>query len=106
MRNDAGERRKGKKLRVEDEEEEEARQKAVGSSRGGDAAGGSSSGAGGNMKEEEVEEPPLEDAKPKGPVLRVSGKGKRKKRHYCSFEYDGNTFELVRFRTSLILVAW
>ncbi|XP_038971116.1 uncharacterized protein LOC103705583 [Phoenix dactylifera] len=89
-RNDAGERRKGKKLRVEDEEKEPQ-------SRGGDAAGGSSSGGGGggggggNGKEEE---PPLEDAKPKGRVLRVSGKGKRKKRHYCSFEYDGNTFEL------------
>ncbi|XP_026659863.2 uncharacterized protein LOC103705547 [Phoenix dactylifera] len=88
-RNGAGERRKGKKLRVEDEEKEPQ-------SRGGDAAGGSSSGGGGgggggNRKEEE---PPLEDAKPKGRVLRVSGKGKRKKRHYCSFEYDGSTFEL------------
>ncbi|KAG1361312.1 hypothetical protein COCNU_09G007750 [Cocos nucifera] len=96
-RNDAVERRKGKKLRVDGEEEE--RQKASESSRGGDAGGGGISGGGGgggggNGKEEEEEEPPLEDAKPKGPVLRVSGKGKRKKRHYRSFEYDGNTFEL------------
>ncbi|XP_038971303.1 uncharacterized protein LOC103698541 [Phoenix dactylifera] len=94
--NDAGERRRGQKLRVEEGEE---RQNAAETSRGATAAGGSSSGGGGggdggSGKGEEEEETPLEDAKPKGPVLRVSGKGRRKKRHYRSFEYDGNTFEL------------
>ncbi|KAL2490008.1 bromo-adjacent-like proteiny (BAH) domain-containing protein [Forsythia ovata] len=41
-----------------------------------------------NEEEEEVE------AQPIGDVVRVSGKGKGKKNHYQSFEYDGITYDL------------
>lgn len=37
-----------------------------------------------------------EDAKPVGDVVKVSGKGRKRKRHYAAFEYDGLQFELVR----------
>ncbi|XP_055821535.1 uncharacterized protein LOC129890053 isoform X2 [Solanum dulcamara] len=43
-------------------------------------------------KEEEEEQ--LEDAKPIGEVIRVTGKGKGRRNHYESFEYDGNRYEL------------
>lgn len=46
-------------------------------------------------KEEEEEQ--LEDAKPIGEVIRVTGKGKGRRNHYESFEYDGNRYELVSF---------
>ncbi|CAA7399642.1 unnamed protein product [Spirodela intermedia] len=36
----------------------------------------------------------LEDAKPVGDVVKVSGKGRKRKRHYAAFEYDGLQFEL------------
>ncbi|KAG9441238.1 hypothetical protein H6P81_017092 [Aristolochia fimbriata] len=42
----------------------------------------------------EEEETPQEDAKPIGEVVRTSGKGKWKKSHFASFEYDGNRFDL------------
>ncbi|XP_015085247.1 uncharacterized protein LOC107028621 isoform X1 [Solanum pennellii] len=45
------------------------------------------------VKEEEEEEQ-QEDAKPIGEVIRVTGKGKGRKTHYESFEYDGNRYEL------------
>ncbi|XP_016441599.1 ASI1-immunoprecipitated protein 3 isoform X1 [Nicotiana tabacum] len=45
-------------------------------------------------EEEEVEEEQLEDAKPIGEVIRVTGKGKGRRNHYESFEYDGNRYEL------------
>ncbi|KAI7741563.1 hypothetical protein M8C21_006331, partial [Ambrosia artemisiifolia] len=35
------------------------------------------------------------DAKPIGDVIRVSGKGRSKRSHYKSFEYDGLCYELV-----------
>ncbi|XP_078439795.1 bromo-adjacent homology (BAH) domain-containing protein [Wolffia australiana] len=35
-----------------------------------------------------------EDAKPVGDVVKVSGKGRKRKRHYAAFEYDGLLFEL------------
>ncbi|XXG85153.1 hypothetical protein AAC387_Pa11g0293 [Persea americana] len=44
--------------------------------------------------EEEEEEAVQEDAKPVGDIIKTSGKGKGKKNHYASFEYDGNHFEL------------
>lgn len=44
--------------------------------------------------EEEEEEVPVEDAKPIGDVVRVSGKGKTRRNHYKSFEFDGLSYEL------------
>jgi len=43
----------------------------------------------------EEEEPPQEDAKPIGEPVRVSGKGRGRKKHFDSFEYDGNQYTLV-----------
>ncbi|KAK1436230.1 hypothetical protein QVD17_02009 [Tagetes erecta] len=45
-------------------------------------------------EDEEEEEAPVEDAKPIGDVVRVSFKGKSKRKHYKSFEFDGLTYEL------------
>nr|CAB3477260.1 unnamed protein product [Digitaria exilis] len=48
-------------------------------------------------EEEEQEEPREEEnteAVPVGNPVRVTGKGKKQKKHYNSFEYEGNTFEL------------
>ncbi|XP_076888989.1 ASI1-immunoprecipitated protein 3-like [Bidens hawaiensis] len=42
--------------------------------------------------EEDEEEAP--DAKPIGEVVRVSGKGKTRRNHYKSFEFDGISYEL------------
>ncbi|XP_071708024.1 protein REPRESSOR OF VERNALIZATION 1-like [Rutidosis leptorrhynchoides] len=50
----------------------------------------------------EDEEVPVEDATPIGDVIRVSGKGKTRRNHYKSFEYDGLTYEL---EDSVLLVA-
>lgn len=47
--------------------------------------------------EEPERENVQEDAKVIGDVIKVTGKGKRKKNHYSSFEFDGNVFELVIF---------
>ncbi|VFR02251.1 unnamed protein product [Cuscuta campestris] len=44
--------------------------------------------------EEDVEEEVQEEAKPIGDVIRVSGKGRGRRNHYKSFEYDGLTYEL------------
>ncbi|XP_019156290.1 PREDICTED: uncharacterized protein LOC109153023 isoform X2 [Ipomoea nil] len=44
--------------------------------------------------EEEVEEEAQEDAKPIGDVIRVSGKGRGRRNHYKSFEYDGLSYDL------------
>ncbi|KAI4315418.1 hypothetical protein L6164_028230 [Bauhinia variegata] len=40
------------------------------------------------------EEPPQEDAKPIGDPIRVSGKGRGRRKHYESFEFDGNQYVL------------
>uniref|UniRef100_A0A7N0V5V7 Uncharacterized protein n=1 Tax=Kalanchoe fedtschenkoi TaxID=63787 RepID=A0A7N0V5V7_KALFE len=45
-------------------------------------------------EEEEVPSPVLEDAKPIGEVIKISGKGKGRKKHYQAFEYDGNRYDL------------
>lgn len=59
-----------------------------------------------NEKEEESEEKKEkaaeqsqtpEDAKPVGDPVRVSGKGRGRKRHYDFFEFDGNQYTLVSF---------
>lgn len=47
-------------------------------------------------KKPEAPQPP-EDAKPVGDPVRVSGKGRGRKRHYDSFEFDGNQYTLVSF---------
>lgn len=43
----------------------------------------------------EEEESPLEDAKPVGGPVRVSGKGRGRKSHFQSFEFDNNLYTLV-----------
>ncbi|KAI9075168.1 hypothetical protein K1719_042899 [Acacia pycnantha] len=43
---------------------------------------------------DEEEEPPQEDAKPIGDPVRVSGKGRGRRKHYDSFEFDGNQYIL------------
>ncbi|XP_027340270.1 DNA topoisomerase 1 isoform X2 [Abrus precatorius] len=45
-------------------------------------------------KEDEEEEPPQEDAKPIGDPVRVSGKGRGRRKHFESFEFDGNQYTL------------
>ncbi|KAK9120462.1 hypothetical protein Syun_018079 [Stephania yunnanensis] len=47
-----------------------------------------------NSEGSDEEEAAQEDAKPIGEVVEVTGKGKNRKKHYRSFEYDGNRFEL------------
>lgn len=42
----------------------------------------------------EKEEEQLEDAKPIGEIIRVTGKGKGRRNHYESLEYDGNRYAL------------
>ncbi|KAI5383700.1 uncharacterized protein LOC127105576 isoform X2 [Lathyrus oleraceus] len=42
----------------------------------------------------EEEESPLEDAKPVGGPVRVSGKGRGRKSHFQSFEFDNNLYTL------------
>ncbi|XP_038725677.1 protein IWS1 homolog [Tripterygium wilfordii] len=44
--------------------------------------------------EEEEDEPPPEDAKPVGESVRLSGKGRGRRRHYEAFEFDGNRYDL------------
>ncbi|XP_065858271.1 ASI1-immunoprecipitated protein 3 [Euphorbia lathyris] len=44
--------------------------------------------------EEEEEDSPQEDAKPIGEAVKFSGKGRGRRSHYESFEYDGNVYEL------------
>ncbi|KAJ4788524.1 hypothetical protein LUZ62_039770 [Rhynchospora pubera] len=48
----------------------------------------------GEEEQEPERENVQEDAKVIGDVIKVTGKGKRKKNHYASFEFDGNVFEL------------
>ncbi|TVU33918.1 hypothetical protein EJB05_15734 [Eragrostis curvula] len=45
-------------------------------------------------EEEEPREEENTEAVPLGDPVRVTGKGKKQKKHYASFEYEGNTFEL------------
>lgn len=46
---------------------------------------------------------PVEDAKPIGEPLKYSGKGKSKKWHYDSFEFNGIQYTIVNSFFSLIL---
>jgi len=45
-------------------------------------------------QEEEPREEDNTEAVPVGDPVKVTGKGKKQKKHYNSFEYEGNTFEL------------
>ncbi|KQK08182.1 FK506-binding protein 3 isoform X2 [Brachypodium distachyon] len=45
-------------------------------------------------EEEEVREEDSTEAVPVGDPVKVTGKGKKQRKHYASFEYEGNTFEL------------
>ncbi|VAH60748.1 unnamed protein product [Triticum turgidum subsp. durum] len=45
-------------------------------------------------EEEESREEDSTEAVPVGQPFKVTGKGKKQRRHYFSFEYEGNTFEL------------
>ncbi|KAK2439055.1 bromo-adjacent proteiny (BAH) domain-containing protein [Trifolium repens] len=44
--------------------------------------------------EEDEDDSPVEDAKPIGEPVRVSGKGKGRKKHFHSFEFDGDQYNL------------
>uniref|UniRef100_A0ACD5VFB4 Uncharacterized protein n=1 Tax=Avena sativa TaxID=4498 RepID=A0ACD5VFB4_AVESA len=44
--------------------------------------------------EEEAREEESTEAVPVGEPVKVTGKGKKQRKHYYSFEYEGNTFEL------------
>ncbi|CAL9172898.1 unnamed protein product [Musa hybrid cultivar] len=92
-----------KKLRVDEEDTEEGEIVSE-SKKGGDGGGRGRGGGEEEARVEELEEEeedekevamePQGDAKPIGDVFRVSGKGRSKKMHYSSFEFDGNVFEL------------
>ncbi|GAU19448.1 hypothetical protein TSUD_76920 [Trifolium subterraneum] len=43
---------------------------------------------------EEEDDSPVEDAKPIGEPIRVSGKGRGRKKHFHSFEFDGDQYNL------------
>ncbi|KAM0850186.1 hypothetical protein ACQ4PT_053247 [Festuca glaucescens] len=45
-------------------------------------------------EEEEAREEESTEAVPIGEPVKVTGKGKKQRKHYYSFEYEGNTFEL------------
>ncbi|XP_042460685.1 uncharacterized protein LOC122044225 [Zingiber officinale] len=89
-----------KKLRVDEEEEEEEDGGRSRNSKKGGSGRKSRGGAEEQYEEGEEEEEGeqqaeyQEDAKPIGDVIKVTGKGKKKKMHFSSFEYDGNVFEL------------
>ncbi|XP_028767408.1 uncharacterized protein LOC114725115 isoform X1 [Neltuma alba] len=81
--------RKRKRMKLpeeEDEEEEEADKKKKRKPKDKEEEG--------SMSADEEEEQPQEDAKPIGDPIRVSGKGRGRRKHYDSFEFDGNQYTL------------
>ncbi|GFZ16466.1 bromo-adjacent homology (BAH) domain-containing protein [Actinidia rufa] len=81
-------RKKRKKLKLSDvEEEEEHEQERGRKKRAREEEKPAASG-------EDDDEAVAEDAKSIGDVVRVSGKGRGRRRHYESFEYDGNRYDL------------
>ncbi|KAA8522407.1 hypothetical protein F0562_013232 [Nyssa sinensis] len=76
--------RKRKKMKL-NEEEEEARGKKKARQEEQSVSGGD---------EDNKEEAVPEDAKPIGDVIRVSGKGRGRRNHFDSFEYDGLRYDL------------
>ncbi|KAF5730001.1 hypothetical protein HS088_TW20G00371 [Tripterygium wilfordii] len=83
--------RKRKKVKLSEDEEEIESEQAESSNKKRKAK---------NTREEEPpsagedEEPPPEDAKPVGESIRLSGKGRGRRRHYEAFEFDGNRYDL------------
>ncbi|KAF7810279.1 ABC transporter F family member 4 [Senna tora] len=53
----------------------------------------------------EEEQPQHEDAKPIGDAIRFSGKGRGRRKHYESFEYDGNQYVVVSFTEDPVLLV-
>ncbi|XP_071911666.1 protein REPRESSOR OF VERNALIZATION 1-like isoform X2 [Coffea arabica] len=47
-----------------------------------------------NREEDEEEEESVEDPRPVGDVIRVSGEGTESRKHYHSFAFDGNQYHL------------
>ncbi|CAK8579196.1 unnamed protein product [Lathyrus sativus] len=89
----ASNRRKRKVLNLQEEEDEEEEEQANVNDKKMKLNGDD-----GEKEEEESsseeEESPLEDAKPVGGPVRVSGKGRGMKSHFQSFEFDDNLYSL------------
>ncbi|KAH1135521.1 hypothetical protein GLYMA_05G207800v4 [Glycine max] len=77
--------RKRKRMKLQEEEEEEKEEEKKKKRKIKDKQ---------EERSNEEEEPPQEDAKPIGEPVRLSGKGRGRKKHYESFEYDGNQYTL------------
>ncbi|KAM0024243.1 putative BAH domain, transcription elongation factor S-II, central domain-containing protein [Helianthus debilis subsp. tardiflorus] len=81
--------RKRKRMKIYEDDDEEEEQDLIKHKKPNDD----------DVEEKEVSPPvdevvPPEDAKPIGDVVRVSGKGRSKRNHYKSFEFDGLCYEL------------
>lgn len=82
--------RKRKKVKIDEDDDEQE-------------GNGKEEGVRDRKKKKKVEEEPETDAeedepadaKPIGETIRVSGKGRWRRSHYASFEYDGIRYELV-----------
>ncbi|MBA0709836.1 hypothetical protein Golax_024856 [Gossypium laxum] len=80
--------RKRKKMKLQDEDEEDDDEQMESNKR-------KKKKKQDKEEEEEPEEEGIqEDAKPIGKVARVSGKGRGRRSHYESFEFDGNRYDL------------
>ncbi|KAK7399211.1 hypothetical protein VNO78_10390 [Psophocarpus tetragonolobus] len=77
--------RKRKRMKLQEEEEEEEEEDKKKKRKTKDKQ---------EERSNEEEEAPQEDAKPIGEPIKFSGKGRGRKKHYESFEYDGNQYTL------------
>lgn len=98
------------KLREGEEEESEEEEKHKRKKRKG-KKGKNVKDESASESEDNEEEPQLEDAKPIGEVVRLSGKGRGRRQHYEAFEYDGNRYDLVSLRFGLgfwefVFIGW
>ncbi|KAL6280391.1 hypothetical protein ACE6H2_017272 [Prunus campanulata] len=91
--NGSSKKRKQMKLREGEEEESEGEEKHKSKKRKG-KKGKNVRDESASESEDNEEEPQLEDAKPIGEVVRLSGKGRGRRQHYEAFEYDGNRYDL------------
>ncbi|PQP99973.1 uncharacterized protein Pyn_25641 [Prunus yedoensis var. nudiflora] len=91
--NGSSKKRKQIKLREGEEEESEGEEKHKSKKRKG-KKGKNVRDESASESEDNEEEPQLEDAKPIGEVVRLSGKGRGRRQHYEAFEYDGNRYDL------------
>ncbi|KAM1850805.1 hypothetical protein ACFX13_014941 [Malus domestica] len=83
--------RKQVKIRERDDEESEEEEKQKSKKRRGGKEKEAETASG---SEDEEEEPHIEDLKPIGEVVKLSGKGRGRRQHYKAFEYDGTRFDL------------